>query len=87
MYTTFKLHDGVRICHLDFTNVQDEEDALFRVNEAKAVIAKEPLQSVYTITNVARVTPNRTADGRDESLEIEDEQGEKNLLRFETQNQ
>lgn len=59
MYTTFKLHDGVRICHLDFTNVQDEADALKRVNEAKAVIAREPLHSVYTLTNVegSRATP------------------------------
>ena len=44
--------------------------------------AAPPRQQTYTITNVARVTPNRAADGRDESLEIEDEQGEKNLLRL-----
>jgi hypothetical protein len=48
--------------------------------------AAHPRQQTYTITNVTRVTPNRAADGLDESLEIEDEQGEKNLLRFETHN-
>ena len=47
--------------------------------------ASHPRQQTYTITNVKRVTPNRGRDGRDESLEIEDEQGEKNLLRFEPQ--
>ena len=59
MHTTFKLHDGLRICHLDFSNVNDEEEALRRVNEAKLVIAKEPPGSVYTITNVtnSRATP------------------------------
>ena len=36
----------------------------------------------HTITGVKRVTPRRGTDGRDESLEIEDEHGEKNLLRF-----
>jgi hypothetical protein len=59
MYTNFRLHDGVRICHLDFTHVQDEEEALKRVNEAKEIIAKEPPKSVYTITDVtgSRATP------------------------------
>lgn len=59
MYTTFRLHDGLRICHLDFTHVQDETEALFRVNEAKEVIARELPKSVYTITDVtgSRATP------------------------------
>ena len=43
-------------------------------------------QQTFTITNVKRVTPNRGTDGRDESLEIEDDQGEKNLLLFEPKN-
>ena len=47
--------------------------------------ATNPRQQTFTITNVKRVTPNRGSDGRDESLEIEDDHGEKNLLRFETQ--
>jgi len=46
-----------------------------------------PRQQTITITNVKRVTPNLGSDGRDESLEIEDDQGEKNLLRFEPQKQ
>jgi len=27
MRTQFRLHDGVRICHLDFSHVADEEEA------------------------------------------------------------
>jgi hypothetical protein len=49
--------------------------------------AAHPRQQTYTITNVRRVTPNLGGDGRDESLLIEDDRGEKNLLRFEPQNQ
>ena len=49
--------------------------------------ATHPRQQTFTITNVKRVTPNLGSDGRDESLEIEDDHGEKNLLRFETQKQ
>jgi hypothetical protein len=48
--------------------------------------ATHPRQQTFTITNVKRLTPNRGRDGRDESLEIEDDQGEKNLLRFEPRN-
>ena len=46
-----------------------------------------PRQQTFTITDVKRVTPNRGSDGRDESLEIEDDYGEKNLLSFESQKQ
>jgi hypothetical protein len=45
--------------------------------------AMDPRHMTYTITRVSRVTPSRGTDGRDESLEIEDEQGERNLLLFE----
>lgn len=60
MRTNFRLHDGVRICHLDFSHIPTEEQALEAIAEAKGVIAKEPLASVYTITNVtgSRVTNN-----------------------------
>jgi hypothetical protein len=44
-------------------------------------------QQTYTITGVKRVVARRGSDGRDESLEIEDEQGEKNLLHFDSQKQ
>jgi hypothetical protein len=59
MRTHFRLHDGVRICHLDFTNVSGEEEALKVVAEAKQVIAAEPPHSVFTITDVtgSRATP------------------------------
>lgn len=42
-----------------------------------------PRRQTYTITSVKRVVPKRSPGGRDEALEIEDEQGEKNLLLFE----
>lgn len=59
MRTQFRLHDGVRICHLDFSNLLNEEEALEAIDEAKHVIAAEPPKSVYTITDVtgSRVTP------------------------------
>jgi hypothetical protein len=43
----------------------------------------DPRRQTYTITGVKRVIPKRSLGGRDEALEIEDEQGEKNLLWFE----
>ena len=49
--------------------------------------ARHPRHQTYTITGVRRVVTRRGSDGQDESLEIEDEQGEKNLLRFEPQTQ
>jgi hypothetical protein len=63
MRTQFRLHDGVRICHLDFSNVADEEEALRVIDEAKRVIAAEPPKSVYTITDVtgSRATPTLRA--------------------------
>ncbi len=59
MRTQFRLHDGVRICHLDFTNVADEKEALRAIEDAKRIIAAEPPKSVYTITDVtgSRATP------------------------------
>ena len=39
MRTQFRLHDGVRICHLDFSHVADEEEALQAIEEAKRLIA------------------------------------------------
>jgi Family of unknown function (DUF5335) len=45
--------------------------------------AIDPRHLTYTITRVSRVTPKRGTDGLDEALEIEDEQGERNLLLFE----
>ena len=59
MRTHFRLHDGVRICHLDFTDVKNEEEALKVVAEAKQVIGAEPPNSVYTLTDVtgSRATP------------------------------
>ncbi|MEO7455531.1 MAG: hypothetical protein ABIY52_04665 [Gemmatimonadaceae bacterium] len=58
MRTNFRLHDGVRICHLDFSHIPNEAEALVAIAEAKRVIAREPKASVYTITNVtgSRVT-------------------------------
>ena len=63
MRTQFRLHDGVRICHLDFSHVADEEEALTTIQEAKRIIAAEPPKSVYTITDVtgSRATPKLRA--------------------------
>lgn len=59
MHTRFQLYDDVRICHLDFTDLLSEDEAVRRIEEAKRVIAREPPKSVYTITDVSgsRVTP------------------------------
>jgi hypothetical protein len=64
MRIEFRLHDGVRICHLDFSHVVDEDEALGAIADAKRLIAAEPAKSVYTITDVtgSRATPKlRTA--------------------------
>ena len=63
MRTQFRLHDGVRICHLDFSQVADEEEALKAIEDAKRIIAAEPPKSVYTITDVtgSRATPKLRA--------------------------
>jgi hypothetical protein len=63
MRTEFRLHDGVRICHLDFSHVDDEGEALQVIAEAKGLIGAEPPQSVYTITDVtgSRATPKLRA--------------------------
>jgi len=63
MRIEFRLHDGVRICHLDFSHVVDEEDALQAIAQAKRLIAAEPPKSVYTITDVtgSRATPKLRA--------------------------
>lgn len=44
-----------------------------------------PPHLTHLIENVQEITPKRGLDGRDEALEIVDSQGEKSLLRFETQ--
>jgi hypothetical protein len=45
--------------------------------------AADPRHLTCTITRVKRLTPRCDTDGRDQALEIEDEQGERNLLLFE----
>jgi hypothetical protein len=45
--------------------------------------AMDPRHLTHTINHVRRVMLKQADDGRDEALEIEDEQGEKNLLHFE----
>jgi hypothetical protein len=59
MRIQFRLHDGVRICHLDFSHVTDEGEALKAIADAKRTVGAEPPQSVYTITDVSgsRATP------------------------------
>ena len=44
-----------------------------------------PRHLTRVIENVLEITPKRGLDGRDEALEIVDDQGEKNLLCFEPQ--
>ncbi len=64
MRTHFRMHDGVRICHLDFSHVPDEVEALKAIAEARRIIGAEPPRSVYTLTDVtgSRATPKiRTA--------------------------
>lgn len=45
--------------------------------------AMDPRHQTYTITGVKAISSKCGFDGRDESLEIKNEQGETNLLRFE----
>jgi len=63
MRIEFRLHDGVRICHLDFSHIVDEDEALLAIADAKRLIAAEPPKSVYTITDVtgSRATPKLRA--------------------------
>jgi hypothetical protein len=58
MRTTFTAHKGVRICVLDFSNIAGEAEALSAIDEARAIIGKEPHSSVHTLTDVtgSRVT-------------------------------
>jgi hypothetical protein len=58
MRTTFTIHEGVRICVLDFSNITSEAEALLAIDEARAIIGSEPQASVYTLTDVtgSRVT-------------------------------
>jgi len=58
MRTTFTTHKGVRICVLDFSNIASEAEALQAIDEARALIGKEPKGSVRTLTDVtgSRVT-------------------------------
>ena len=58
MRTTCRFQNNVRICHLDFSNLPSEAEALIVIEEAKAVIAAEQPGTVYTITDVtgSRVT-------------------------------
>jgi len=60
MRTTFTTHKGVRICVLDFSNIASEAEALQAIDEARALIGKEPKGSVRTLTDVtgSRVTSN-----------------------------
>lgn len=52
MRTTFTTHEGVRICLLDFSNITRDAEALPAIAEAQTIIAREPLASVYTLTDV-----------------------------------
>ena len=56
--TSFITDRGVRICLLDFSHLPDEATALATIEEARRLIAREPLKSVYTLTDVtgSRVT-------------------------------
>jgi hypothetical protein len=58
MRTTFKTHEGVRICVLDFSNIGSETEALRAIDDARTIIGKERQASVYTLTDVtgSRVT-------------------------------
>ena len=55
---TFSNDRGIRICLLDFSHIPDEGTALATIDEARRLIAREPLKSVYTLTDVtgSRVT-------------------------------
>lgn len=50
--THFIEHRGVRILLLDFSRVMDEEVALATIAHAKSVVAEQPRDSLFTLTNV-----------------------------------
>ena len=50
--TRFIEHEGHRILLLDFSDIRDVRVALEAIAEAKAIIAKQPLRSLLTITHI-----------------------------------
>ncbi len=53
-------HKGKRILHLDFTNARADE-VVHIIREAKGVIAKQPAQSIRTLTDVTDLKFNTDA--------------------------
>lgn len=52
-HTYFIEHKGTRIVYLDFANVQETEEALRRIAEARQFITQQPPNSARTLTHVA----------------------------------
>ena len=50
--TRFIEHDGRRILLLDFSSIRDSAAALLAIAEAKAVIARQPRNSLLTLTYI-----------------------------------
>lgn len=51
--TTFVEHEGKQICFLDFSNIQEEREALDAIAEARRIVTGQPAGSVRTLTYVA----------------------------------
>ena len=47
------------------------------------MLGKGAQHITHTVTNVARLLPKQTGEGKDDAFEIESAEGEKTLLRFE----
>jgi hypothetical protein len=50
--TRFIAHRGRRILLMDFSNVLDPSDGLRYIEEAKGVVARQPMRSVRTLVQV-----------------------------------
>ncbi len=51
--TRFIEHKGKRILFLDFSNVLDPDDGLRYIEEARAIVARQPERSLRTLVYVA----------------------------------
>lgn len=52
-YTRFISHQGKEIVFMDFSRVQDDEDAFDRLAQAKAFVARQPANSLLTVVDVS----------------------------------
>lgn len=55
----FVAHQGKQILYHDFSNLLQTEDAMAAIEESRAIVRKQPLNSVLTLTDVTGSRFNR----------------------------